>query len=566
MNSSAFRVSLLFLGGLLILKQTKTAPSGAIAGIVLDAGSNSPLRRAVVTLSTVEAQPQDAVAWTDSNGRFSFGYLAPGRYMLRAMKNGYQGVAYGADSVRRPPAVIQLAAGEVRNALIFRLVLVNSITGVVLDDDGDPLANVQVTAFAQGFERQRRRLLPGPGTMTDSTGRYRLSGLAPGRYAVAAVHSNGFVNRMHPEAAAGEPQQQYSYGVQYYPGTDRAEAAALIAVQPGKEISSIDFRLAAQMSASIEGKIIVPQGAGSVKDMIINTMGRNLGARFGISYGAGVSPQDYTFRTNPLAPGPYLLIAHASIDGRPYRGTQSVDLGPQGLRDVAVPMEASVDLAGSVSIEGPDAAEHTASFVNLSPGDDIPWNAPPLRANVEKDGSFKISNVPPGIWDIGVSPIPPAGYVKSMRLGDQDVLTEEMTIGPSTKQQLKIVLGTRAAALEGDVLREDQPTRAAVVLAPDGKFGHVLSFYRIVGGDEKGHFEIKNATPGEYRLYAFEELDPRSIQDPDFLKPFEKSGVPVTLQEGPNASQKLPLIPAGPAPAVLAPAPPTTNRPLGARP
>jgi protocatechuate 3,4-dioxygenase beta subunit len=565
MYNSAFRVSLLFFSALMIRVPAQTPPSGAIAGIVLDAGSNSPLRRAVVTLSTVEAQPQDAVAWTDSNGRFSFGYLAPGRYMLRAMKNGYQRVNYGADSVRRPPAVIQLAAGELRNALIFRLVLMNSVTGVVLDEDGDPLANVQVTALVQGFERQRRRLLPGPGTMTDSTGRYRLSGLAPGRYAVSAAHVNGFVNRMHPEAAAGELQQQYSYGVQYYPGTDRAEAAALIAVQPGQEISSIDFRLVAQIGASIEGRIIVPEGAGSVKDMIINTMSRNV-ARSGINYGAGVSPQDYTFHTNLLAPGPYLLIAQASIDGRSCRGTQSVDLGPQGLRDVAVPMEATVDLAGSVSIEGPDAGRHTAAFVNLSPGDDIPWNGPPLRASVEKDGSFKIGNVPPGIWDIGVSPIPPAGYVKSMRLGDRDVLTEDMTIGPSTTQRLTIVLGTRAATLEGDVLHEDQPARAAVVLAPDGKFRHVLSFYRLVGADEKGRFEIRNTTPGEYRLYAFEELDPQSIQDPDFLKPFETSSVLVTLREGPNASQKLPLIPAGTSPAVLAPAPPTPSRPLGPRP
>jgi hypothetical protein len=97
-----------------------------------------------------------------------------------------------------------------------------------------------------------------------------------------------------------------------------------------------------------------------------------------------------------------------------------------------------------------------------------------------------------------------------------------------------------------------------IVLAPDGKFRQVTSFYRVVAGDEKGHFEIKNATPGEYRLYAFEEFEPRSIQDPDFLKPFEKSGVPVTLREGPNASQELSMIPAGPAPAAPAP--------LGARP
>src|SRR5471032_1310945 len=86
MYDSAFRLSLAFFCGLTISAPAQTASSGAIAGIVVDAGSNSPIRLSVITLSTVEAQPQDAVAWTDSNGRFSFGYLPPGRYQLRAMK------------------------------------------------------------------------------------------------------------------------------------------------------------------------------------------------------------------------------------------------------------------------------------------------------------------------------------------------------------------------------------------------------------------------------------------------------------------------------------------------
>ena len=63
--------------------QPAAPPSGTIAGLVLDSGSNAPIRRAVVTLSTVEARPQDAVAWTDASGRFAFGYLPPGRYELR---------------------------------------------------------------------------------------------------------------------------------------------------------------------------------------------------------------------------------------------------------------------------------------------------------------------------------------------------------------------------------------------------------------------------------------------------------------------------------------------------
>src|SRR5258708_36232623 len=128
MYDSAFRVSVVFFCGLTIGTHAQTvSPGGAIAGIVVDARSNSPIRRAIVTLSTVEAQPQDAVAWTDANGRFSFGYLPPGRYQLRAMKDGYQGAAYGSDTFRRPPAVIQLASGPFPNHFIFHLQLMSSI-------------------------------------------------------------------------------------------------------------------------------------------------------------------------------------------------------------------------------------------------------------------------------------------------------------------------------------------------------------------------------------------------------------------------------------------------------
>jgi hypothetical protein len=377
--------------------------------------------------------------------------------------------------------------------------------------------------------------------MTDGNGRYRLSGLVGGQYAVVTSSMNRQAVKIHPEAIAGEPQQEYSYGVQYYPGADRADAATLLTVQPGQEIPSIDFRLPARAAVSIDGKIIVPSGAGSVKEVIVNIMATDFSNR--MVRGSGAAPPDYRFFSGQFAPGSHILVAHASIDGRQYRGVQTIDLGPQGLHDLEIPLEASIDLAGSVSVEGPDAGKYAVSSVSLVPGDDIPWNAPPLRANVNKDGSFKITGVPSGIWDINAGPIPPGGYIKSMRLGDRDVLTEEMLIRPSTAEPLKIVVSTRAATVEGDVVQGDQPTRAAILLAPDGKFRHVTSFYRSAAADDKGHFEIKNATPGDYRLYAFEEFDQRSIQDPDFLRPFEKSGVAVSLQEGPNAAQKLSVIP-----------------------
>jgi hypothetical protein len=215
-----------------------------------------------------------------------------------------------------------------------------------------------------------------------------------------------------------------------------------------------------------------------------------------------------------------------------------------------VALQPSIDLAGTVTVEGPDAAKYPATSVSLVLGDGTPFNGQQPRATVNKDGSFKISDLPPGIWDINPGPVPPGGYIKSMRLGDQDVLTEEMVIDSSTQAPLKIVIGTQAAKVQGDVTQNGQPARGVVLLAPEARFRHVLSFYRTVAADATGHFEIKNAPPGTYQLYAFNELDPQWIQDPEFLKPFETAGVTVTLREGDNPPQKLVITsPSNPAPA-----------------
>ena len=111
-------------------------PNGSISGIVFDRESKTPIRRAVVTLSTMERPPQDAVAWTDASGRFAFGYLPAGRYQLRAQKDGYQAAVFGTDASFQPPAIITLAAGENRGDFAFRLWRTGAISGVVLDDDG----------------------------------------------------------------------------------------------------------------------------------------------------------------------------------------------------------------------------------------------------------------------------------------------------------------------------------------------------------------------------------------------------------------------------------------------
>lgn len=520
--------------------QAPPESSGGIAGIAVDAQTKAPIRRAIITLSTVESSPQDAVAWTDANGRFWFSYLPPGRYQLRPRKDGYQGLAYGAKTATRPAGTIQLAAGETRADLVLRLQRTSSISGVVLGDDGEPVGYVLVAALRLGFQRQKRKLLPGPSANTDRDGRYRISGLAPGPYAVMVSSSYRVVSKLSSNASPKQPQstQQYTFGTQYYPGTDQPESAAALELSPGQDAAEIDFRLTARPTVRLTGKLLVPPGFTTTDHVIITVMNGGLGNWNQLV--VETRPPDFAFQLDNLLPGSYVVVAQASVGGKQYRGVQPIKLEPQGLEDLVVTMDPAIDLMGSVSVEGPDASKYVADSVTLISGDDFMPNSSQVRAKVNKDGTFKLTGVLPGIWDIDARPLPPGGYIKSMSLGDHDVLTKDMVIRSSTTATLKVVLSTQAARLDGTVT---QGPGALVVLAPEAKLRHVQSFYRFAFADEKGHFEIKGATPGRYLLYAFEDVDQQSIQDPNFLRPFESAGVPITLSEGPNQTQKLSLLP-----------------------
>ena len=82
-----------------------------------------------------------------------------------------------------------------------------------------------------------------------------------------------------------------------------------------------------------------------------------------------------------------------------------------------------------------------------------------------------------------------------------------LDLGPQGKEDLVLSLEP-GVELSGAVTVEPKGTcphgQAIVVLAPEGKFRHVTSFYRLASADEQGHFEIKAVAPGSYVAFAFE--------------------------------------------------------------
>src|SRR5215470_19738605 len=88
---------LTFLALAFTLTQQATVPeqAAAVSGTVLEAGTNTPVAGAQVTLMSFALRPQPGrppeplVAMTDQNGRYQFENLEPGRYRVSVQKAGF---------------------------------------------------------------------------------------------------------------------------------------------------------------------------------------------------------------------------------------------------------------------------------------------------------------------------------------------------------------------------------------------------------------------------------------------------------------------------------------------
>ncbi|MFN7995210.1 MAG: carboxypeptidase regulatory-like domain-containing protein [Bryobacteraceae bacterium] len=548
---------------LLALAQSPPArsPYAGISGVVLNDRTGTPIRHATVTLTTLDTPPLDAVTFSESNGAFGFTNVPPGKYRLHVAMQGFQSAWFGAASAKRAPGTLTLAPGDLRFGMTFRLQPLGSIAGVAFDPDGDPLPNVQIRLLKSTFERRKPRYAESGWATSDERGRFRLSDLPAGQYVVMASQPFQTAQTIQPEVSGPQPPAPKIYSSQFYPGTNRLSAAEPVQVTPGKELEGIDFHLSANAAVRVHGTVTIPDpvtednqpspGRGSYVSVV--AIPQDVPESAQQTAGTGATAPEYQYEFTNLLPGPYVIVASYSAPNRDYHVAERVEV-PAGGLELNLHLERGIELTGRVDFEGePRPAEPFR--VTLSSGDAPPVQSTP-QVTAKPDGTFVIPNVLPGIWDINVEPVPKGGFIKSMRLGDEDVLTEDMTITPNTREPLRIVVSARGAVVTGTVTVPQgmaRSPRASVLLAPSGKYEHVLSFYMLTPADESGHFEFTAITPGRYKLYAFEELEGASFEDPGFLKPYESSSEAFDIPEGGHVTRTIELIPANTVPV---PAPP----------
>ena len=302
-------------------------------------------------------------ATTDGDGRFTFRSLAPGRYQVRAQRDGYFAPpppgAAGAPTIATTTATV--AAGQESPEVAIHMIRGATVSGRVRDLNGQPVSNLQITAQQWSYREGRPALSQVNSKTTDDRGEFRLFWLPPGEYLIG----------INPPRPAAAPRPTDAYARTWFPNATDARVAPRVAVAEGAELAGIDIAIRPNDVVSVSGRIasglIGPNGQPSVpapnlwlmpRDpaAVIDTLAPNF---------QNVSPNRNSgqFEIRGVPPGSYDLVATApDSTGRPVPGRTPVDVSYSNVENVQITIRPGVEVKARILLDGnPVAAAPIAS-------------------------------------------------------------------------------------------------------------------------------------------------------------------------------------------------------------
>jgi protocatechuate 3,4-dioxygenase beta subunit len=313
----------LVVGLLLALSMDQTAApaiAGRMSGRVTAEGTNAPIvgarvmvfpmmRPAMPPAGPMAIPPQ---ATTDQDGRFVFNALAPGEYRVDVQKTGF---ASTLDPTTRP-RTYTVAAGQALDSISIILQKGAVISGKVLDQKGEPVTDARLMALRRitppGDSAALPRLIPAPmqgPQQTNDIGEYRVTGLPPGEYFLAASpRALGFAG---PGAAStiGNGGGALTPTTTYYPGTADQAGAQAITVAAGAEVSNIVFTLQSVPAYRVSGIVVDENGAPIARAMVMLMNDPRGGMVYMGPGGNAQTDDDGRFSIGDVTPGAYRLNA-----------------------------------------------------------------------------------------------------------------------------------------------------------------------------------------------------------------------------------------------------------------
>jgi Carboxypeptidase regulatory-like domain len=524
----------------------------ALQGVVTKDTDGEPVRKALIELiAENQTEGGNYTAETGADGTFHIENILPGRYRLFAERIGFLDV----EKRRSDGRVLSLSQGQELKDVRIRLAAAAVIRGRVTDEDGDPMSGAEVSVLRQTFAAGRRHWEQVGAERTNDLGEYRVAGLAAGSVYVLvnpppdfrSLIENGSGPADAPSPQAAEKPALPSYQTTYYPGTPDRSQATPIQLHAGDDFP-LNFSLTPSPSLSITGSVVnlPPRTSATI---MLQSRDFNL-----VMNGAEIH-KDGSFVIHDVSPGSYTIQATVEGSTVPMMARETLQVGSASVEGLRLRPQPGASIRGRLHLDSGNGAKRLDServFLQLDPADDADEGTlagGDRYSNITRatsDGSFEWTDVPPGryyVQMVGNSASNQDWFVKSVEAGGRDVNDAGFSVNGGLVV-MDLVVSGNGSVVDGVVTdNAGQPVSNAVVAAvPEARWREREDRYRQAVSDQRGRFSLHGVRPGDYTLFAWENVESDAYLNADFLKTYEGQGTPVRVNEGERKSVQLTVL------------------------
>jgi hypothetical protein len=514
------------------------APAGHISGTVRRADNGEPIANAKLGLESrcgYDCVVMLGTTTTNDSGFYEFHFAANGNeFQVRAITEGYVSEAWGEAATGDYVSVAPSA-----EHIDFRLVRTSTVRGIVTDEQGSAVPDIEVRAIrSRYYYGGTVSLQTAKSAKTDSAGRYRLDQLTPGQYHIQAKRT------------VIPPSREFVYMPSMNESASNLNESAPIQADEGATIDNVDIHVYKVRTHNISATVF--------------DGGNPLSPAYQVQLQPDTWPDDdpgpgipqkvsesgnSIFAFSHIAPGEYLLFVS---DGNHPAGHKKVTVADSDL-NVDLDIKASPKMMGRIDLEG-DAGEPPKYY-------DLVGINPPITTRVDSgrqisvkpNGEFEYMNIRPNTYFVSLEHSLMSGpirtvqslqmYLKSVTCNGSDYTFKPFVISAGESITDCVITARRDGGhVDGNVDITGRGLRRWTIyfILADPPMRRFRSLVQVAEND--GVFHESMIPPGEYLVYAVPlNRDGFLFDVPDFFEKNMDSATRITVS--PNQSLHVTLKP-----------------------
>ena len=399
--------------------------TSAIRGILTDALTKAPVAGCEVQLRVTEMSAmQTGAVTTGADGVYEFAGITDGNYFLMIHCPSHLTTCFRAgESEPASCAPITLLKDQQRSDLHVRLTPGAVVRGRVLDPDGQPMGDVQITIavlVGDGFRNTQASAVRADGSFNIVVPAGRIRVMAQPR----------------PKIVGSEPRLRrfVTHPPVYFPGVFDEVDGWPIDIKAG-EIVELDFHMPPLPIGSIKAVVTGPDGYSLDHVRALRPEANQIKNLTVVDHGVGY--------VEGLREGRYIVVARGRSADGPLAAWEIVHM-TAGEVPVTLDLKPTARVYGRVMPDR-DGLPPLAGVRVVAAWTDGAIDLDPLgrdEGEVTADGSFSIDGVF-GMRMVRVAGLDPAWQVRAVRYGRTDITASGIDVLPGTTIEIAILVSRR---------------------------------------------------------------------------------------------------------------------------